>query len=60
MRALALWAALLIAGGCYEGIHAARAVTEAAALACARASDGTDGSIADCYTERGLAVPSDL
>lgn len=31
-----------------------------AALSCARASDGADGSIADCYTVRGLAVPGDL
>lgn len=33
---------------------------EDAALACARASDGADGSIADCYTVRGLPVPGDL
>lgn len=33
---------------------------EDAALACARASDGADGSIADCYTRRGLPVPGDL
>lgn len=32
----------------------------AAALACARASDGADGSIAACYTARGLGVPADL
>lgn len=31
-----------------------------AALACARASDGADGSIAACYTGRGLPVPGDL
>ena len=33
---------------------------EDAALACARASDGADGSIAACYTGRGLPVPGDL
>ena len=43
-----------------SAVDAARAVTEAQALACARSSDGTDASIADCYTVRGLPVPGDL
>jgi hypothetical protein len=36
------------------------AAVHALALHCARASDGTDGSIAACYTGLGLAVPDDL
>lgn len=35
-------------------------VNELAALHCARASDGADSSIADCYKSRGLPVPEDL
>lgn len=35
-------------------------VLEGAALACARASYGTDAAIAQCYTDRGLPVPDDV
>lgn len=33
---------------------------QAYALQCARASDGADASIAECFTRYGLAVPEDL
>jgi hypothetical protein len=33
---------------------------QAAALACARASELTDQAITDCYTERGLPAPGVL
>ena len=35
-------------------------VNELAALHCARASDGTDQAIAECYEARGLPTPEDL
>lgn len=52
---LAIGAAAVFAG------HSAELRTrEAAALHCARVSDGADGSIADCYTSRDLSIPEDL
>lgn len=33
---------------------------EADALHCARTGEGTDQSIADCYTTRGLPCPEDI
>ena len=54
-------AMLALAGALYAaGDAGLRRVEESAALRCARASDGTDSSIAECYTSRGLAVPEDL
>lgn len=52
---LALGAAAAIAG------HTAELRTrEAAALHCARSSDGADSSIADCYTSRDLPLPEGI
>lgn len=48
---------LFAAVGSCVGHGAELRVREAAALACARDSDGTDSAIADCYTVRGLALP---
>jgi hypothetical protein len=56
MRRLALWTlAALVALALVHGAH-----QRGRALQCARASDGTDWSIAQCYVQRGLPVPSDL
>ena len=44
----------------FSGDAALHRAEEASALHCARASDGTDSSIADCYTQRGLPIPEDL
>jgi hypothetical protein len=52
--------ALLAAAGVYAGHTAELRVREAQALQCARASDGTDSSIADCYARRDLTIPEDL
>jgi hypothetical protein len=59
---LAWFAALLIVAGAavYAGHIAETRVREAQALQCARASDGTDSSIADCYARRDLTIPEDL
>ena len=52
---LAIGAAAAIAG------HTAEMRTrEALALQCARASDGTDSAIADCYASRDLALPEGI
>jgi hypothetical protein len=50
----------LAAVGTYAGHVAEVRVREAQALSCARASDGTDSSIADCYARRDLTIPEDL
>jgi hypothetical protein len=44
----------------YAGRAGMARVDEASALRCARSSSGTDQSIADCFTVRGLRVPEDL
>lgn len=65
MAAVACYSALLllfilIVAAYYADQATRPASPEAVALACARASDGTDQSIADCYTGHGLPVPSDI
>jgi hypothetical protein len=59
---LAWFAALLLLAGAavYAGHTAEVRVREAAALQCARACDGTDSSIAECYARRDLSPPEDL
>jgi hypothetical protein len=52
---LAIGAAAAIAGH-----NAEMRTREAAALHCARASDGADSSIADCYTSRDLPLPEGI
>ena len=52
---LVIWLALVACGN-----WGLRRTEEASALACARASDGTDSSIAHCYIERDLPLPEDL
>ena len=60
-RALALLAFLaLFAASLYAAHNAQLRVEQAQALHCARASDGTDQSIADCYADRSLPIPKDL
>lgn len=58
-RAALILAALALLSSCAGCVTRAglERVTEASALSCARASDGTDTSIADCYTARGLPLP---
>lgn len=55
---------LLPVGFALLGVSLALAATarnpERDALACARASDGTDQAIVDCYTTRGLPIPDDV
>lgn len=51
--------AVLVAG-IVGGHYAELRVREASALECARASDGTDSSIADCYTSRDLPLPEGI
>lgn len=62
MRTLAsLLALLIVAAACVLAGHAGlRRVEEASALSCARASDGTDSAICDCYARYGLDVPEDM
>lgn len=50
----------VFAAGTIGGHYAELRTREAAALACARASDGADSSIADCYASRDLPIPEDL
>lgn len=57
MRAAICAAMLACLLGCGTVQRLRDAVADDAALACARASDGTDSSIADCYTSRGLPLP---
>jgi hypothetical protein len=52
--------ALLTVASIYAGDHALRRVETAQALQCARASDGTDQSICDCYTSRNLPIPEGM
>lgn len=54
--AIALWAAMLYAAG----IAGANRVEQALALKCARASDGTDQAIADCFAQFNQPIPGDL
>ena len=44
----------------FAGDLALDRVERAQALECARASDGTDQAIADCFTGHGQPVPEDL
>ena len=56
---LAIWF-ITAAAGTYAGHVAEMRVRQAQALQCARTSDGTDSSIAACYTRRDLSIPEDL
>ena len=65
MRQTTVVAAVVLGGTLFaiSGVLTGQTVkkrTEAAALECARSSDGADQSIVDCYTVRGLAVPDDV
>ena len=52
---------LILVMAAYYADQATRpASPDARALACARASIGTDSAIADCYTRHGLPAPSDI
>ena len=52
---------LVLAGaGLYNAHVAMLRVENALALRCARASDGADMSIVECYTDRGLPPPEDM
>jgi hypothetical protein len=48
------------AGALMVANNAEMRVREAQALSCARASDGTDSAIADCYTRRELSLPEGI
>jgi len=52
---IAFWLAIVAAGNL--GL---RRTEEASALTCARASDGTDSAIVQCYVDRNLPIPKDL
>ena len=59
MRALLLL--LLVAGAAvYAGHVGYTRQAEAYALQCARASDGTDAAICECFIRYGLETPEDL
>ena len=59
MRAFLLL--LLVAGAAvYAGHIGYTRQAQAYALQCARASDGTDSAICDCFTRYGLEIPEDL
>jgi hypothetical protein len=52
---------LVIAAAALYAAHiGARRVETALAMQCARASNGTDAAIADCFTRYGLDIPEDL
>ena len=51
---------VLAVAAIFAGDHALDRVERAQALQCARASDGADASIVDCYTKRGQPVPEDM
>jgi hypothetical protein len=59
MRAFLLF--LLVAGAAvYAGLIGYERQAQAYALQCARASDGTDSAIVDCFHRYGLETPEDL
>lgn len=56
-----LFAACLCLLAAYAAGHVGLTrVEQSLALQCARASDGTDAAICDCYTHYGLEVPEDM
>ena len=59
MRAMLLLLAIA-AAAVYAGHVGYTRQAEAYALQCARASDGTDTAICDCFTRYGLETPEDL
>lgn len=60
MRTITAWILAALALSLIAGHVGARRVETALALQCARASDGADSSIADCFTRYGLEIPEGL
>lgn len=55
-----LFLLVLTCAAIYAGDTGLDRVEQAQALQCARASDGTDAAIVQCYTDRDQPVPEDM